>query len=70
MELRFGDAARKQMVAEGLSRLEIEAVVATPDSVTANDEYIRYDGGIGGRALTVYVRVDLDPPMVYLVEVK
>lgn len=69
MEIRIGDVARAAMSARGIHRMEIEAIIATPDTVEAGDLFVRYDGHIGGRRLTVLVVRDSDPPLVgYVME--
>ena len=69
MELEFLDPARAAMTFQGVHRLEVEAIIATPETVTTGDVFIEYDGHIGGRRLRVYVVRDSDPPIVgYVME--
>ena len=70
MELEFTTFARAQMGFEGVSRLEVEAIFASPDTVEAGAIYTRYEGTIGGRKLILFVIVDSDPPKVGLLEVE
>ena len=70
MDLEFSSVARAQMAAEGIHRLEVEAIVASPDSVVTGDWLIRYDGQVAGRALSVFVVADSDPPKVALLVVR
>ena len=70
MELEFTTFARAQMGFESVSRLEVEAVFASPDAVEAGEIYMRYMGTVGGRRLILFVLVDSDPPKVGLLEVE
>lgn len=49
MEIRIGDVARAAMSAAGIHRMEVEAIIATPDTVDTGDMFVRHDGRIGGR---------------------
>jgi hypothetical protein len=44
MELEFTTFARAQMGFESVSRLEVEAVFASPDAIKACEIYVRYMG--------------------------
>jgi len=46
MELRFTNAARADMVEEGIHRIEVEAVLASPDAVDPGDVMSRYGARI------------------------
>ena len=58
------------MASEGVSYLELRAIVAQPDSVDVGDVLSRYHGAVGDRLITVYVRRANDELTVAHIEVR
>ncbi len=65
--LEFSRHARVQMLLLVIERIEVEAVVASPERVDVGEATVRYHGVLGGRLLDVFVLRDSDPPYVVTV---
>ena len=65
--VRFTNHALDKMDEREITVEEVAAVIASPQTVTAGETAVEYDGIVGGRALHVIVVRDSEPPLVITV---
>jgi hypothetical protein len=67
VDIEFTGIARTNMADRGIHRLEVEAVLTSPDQVEEGEVVIRYEGRIADRTIVVFVVRDSEPPTVMFV---
>ncbi len=67
MEIRLTYHAARRMLDNGVTRDQVESVLAEARTVAIGASAVEYDGEVGGRTLHVVVARDSQPPLVVTV---